>query len=106
MTRIVACLTPDGTEFLLRGPLLKSLTFFSNFPTVEDACNFLWDSSDHVDFVIIGRDTSDAEDILVAAKNRPQTRFVVLSEALPYSSDAPNLSYIRTLETCKNLLSA
>ena len=106
MTRIIACLTPDGTEFLLRGSLLRSLTLFSNFPTVEDACNFLWDSSDQVDFVIIGRDAPDPDDILVAAINRPQTRFVVLSEALASSSDAPNLTYIRTLEICKNLLRA
>ena len=105
MTRIVACLTPDGTEFLLRGSLSRSLTLFNNFPTVEDACSFLWDSSDHVDFVIIGRDASDPDDILVAATNRPQTRFVVLSEALPSSDDAPNLTYVKTLEICKNMLS-
>ena len=105
MIVIVACLSSEGMDALLRCSPMRSVKTFSNLDSVEDVCDQLWDSDGQADCVITDSKEFDQKDLLASAQNRPLTRFIVIGSVPENLLSVANVRCIPTLDSLEEALS-
>ena len=99
MISIVSSLSAHAAAVLLRPEIVGRLSLFHNFETAEKVFDYLWDVSDHVDFVVTDRVDFEVSDLNAASQRRPDMVLMIVGKVeRDPDLQAPNVIFLDTPE--------